>query len=88
LDFYWHSSDIFSHEVLGVVFPQIIIHGIEFRIRHFMNSQSQLSHHSRAGDAHESQRRNHHEQPRTNKTDADNRLEASVVLAESSAAGV
>ena len=46
------------------------------------------THHSRAGDAHESQRRNHHEQPRTNKTDAANRLELPVVFAESSAAGV
>lgn len=55
---------------------------------HFMSGHADDLTHSRAGDAHEIQRSNHHEQPRTNKTDADNRLELSVVLAASSAAGV
>lgn len=53
---------------------------------HFMITQPGRSP-SWAGDAHESQM-NNHEQPRTNKTDADNRLELAVVFAQSSAAGV
>lgn len=53
---------------------------------HFMYAQPGRSP-SWAGDARKSQM-NNHEQPRTNKADADNRLELSDVLAESCAAGV